>query len=218
MFGIQHLPWFVLAGILLNLAPGPDSLLVMTRSAVHGWRAGSAAALGICAGTFVHILAAALGISALLATSAVAFAVVKYLGALYLVYVGVRMLLGKSREAAATPEARAELQPMGQPWSYAQIFAQGFLTNVLNPKVALFFVDFVPQFIAPESPDKALAFVLLGVIFNTTGTLWCHILALLTSFAGRKLRVSARMADWLQRAIGAMFISFGVRLALAQRN
>jgi threonine/homoserine/homoserine lactone efflux protein len=214
MFGIQHLPWFVLAGILLNLAPGPDSLLVMTRSALHGWRAGSAAALGICAGTFVHIFAAALGLSALLATSAVAFAVVKYLGAIYLLYAGVRLLFGKSREAAAVPEARAHHQP----WSQAQIFAQGFLTNVLNPKVALFFVAFVPQFIAPDSADKALAFVLLGVIFNTTGTLWCHILALLTTFASRKLRASARVADWLQRAIGAMFISFGVRLALAQRN
>lgn len=218
MFGTQHLPWFVLAGILLNLAPGPDSLLVMTRSALHGWRAGSAAALGICAGTFVHILAAALGLSALLATSAVAFAIVKYLGAVYLLYVGVRMLFARSGAAAAVPETSPQLQAARQPWSYAQMFAQGFLTNVLNPKVALFFIAFVPQFIAPESPDKALAFVLLGVIFNTTGTLWCHILALLTTFASRKLRASARVADWLQRAIGAMFVSFGVRLALTQRN
>jgi RhtB (resistance to homoserine/threonine) family protein len=220
MFGIQHLPWFVLAGVLLNLAPGPDSLLVMTRSAMHGWRAGSAAALGICAGTFVHIFAAALGLSALLATSAVAFAVVKYLGAMYLLYIGIKMLFGKPTEdvmpAAAVPEAAPGQH--GHRWSYAHLFGQGFLTNVLNPKVALFFVAFVPQFIAPDSPDKALAFVLLGVIFNTTGTLWCHILALLTAFASARLRSSARLGEWLQRAIGAMFVSFGVRLALAQRN
>jgi RhtB (resistance to homoserine/threonine) family protein len=218
MFGIQHLPWFVLAGILLNLAPGPDSLLVMARSATHGWRAGSAAALGISAGTFVHILAAALGLSALLATSALAFAVVKYLGATYLLYVGIKMLFGKPSEAAVVPEACSAVGERRQRCSYAQIFSQGFLTNVLNPKVALFFVAFVPQFIAPDSPDKAVAFVLLGVIFNTTGTLWCHILALLTAFASAKLRASVRLARWLQRAIGAMFVSFGVRLAMAQRN
>jgi RhtB (resistance to homoserine/threonine) family protein len=216
MLGIQHLPWFVLAGVLLNLAPGPDSLLVMSRSAAHGWRAGSAAAMGICAGTFVHIFAAALGLSALLATSAVAFAVVKYLGAVYLLYIGIKMLFGKP-STPASPAGAATHQPQVR-WSHAQIFAQGFLTNVLNPKVALFFVAFVPQFIAADSPDKAAAFVLLGVIFNTTGTLWCHILALLTAFASARLRASARLAQWLQRAIGAMFISFGVRLALAQRN
>lgn len=217
MFGIQQLPWFVLAGILLNLAPGPDSLLVMTRSAVHGWRAGSAAALGICAGTCVHILAAALGLSALLATSALAFAVIKYLGAMYLLYIGIKLLFGKP-PAPVMPEARSTTGEPRAQWSYLQVFAQGFLTNVLNPKVALFFVAFVPQFIAPDAPDKAVAFVLLGVIFNTTGTLWCHILALLTAFASERLRASARLGQWLQRAIGAMFVSFGVRLALAQRN
>jgi RhtB (resistance to homoserine/threonine) family protein len=207
----------VLAGILLNLAPGPDSLLVMTRSALHGWRAGFAAALGICAGTCVHILAAALGLSALLATSALAFGVVKYLGAVYLLYIGIKLLFGKPN-APLAPEVRSAAGEPQAPWSYAQTFAQGFLTNVLNPKVALFFVAFVPQFIAPDAPDKAVAFVLLGVIFNTTGTLWCHMLALLTALASERLRVSARLAQWLQRAIGAMFVSFGVRLALAQRN
>jgi RhtB (resistance to homoserine/threonine) family protein len=217
MFGIQHLPWFVLAGILLNLAPGPDSLLVMTRSAVHGWRAGFAAALGICAGTCVHILAAALGLSALLAASALAFAVVKYLGAVYLLYIGVKMLFGKP-SVPVVPDARCAAGERRAQWSPAQIFVQGFLTNVLNPKVALFFIAFVPQFIAPDAPDKAVAFLLLGVIFNTTGTLWCHILALLTAFASERLRASARLGQWLQRAIGVVFVSFGVRLALAQRN
>jgi threonine/homoserine/homoserine lactone efflux protein len=217
MFGTQHLPWFVLAGILLNLAPGPDSLLVVTRSALHGWRAGSAAALGICAGTCVHILAAALGLSALLATSALAFTVVKYLGALYLLYIGIKMLLTKP-ELPAAPDARSAVSEPGTQWSYARVFAQGFLTNVLNPKVALFFVAFVPQFIAPEATDKAIAFVLLGMIFNTTGTLWCHVLALLTAFASQRLRPSTWLRQWLQRALGAMFVSFGVRLALSQRN
>jgi threonine/homoserine/homoserine lactone efflux protein len=213
MFGIQDLPWFVIAGVLLNLAPGPDSLLVMTCSARHGWRAGSAAAVGISAGTCMHILAAALGLSALLATSALAFAVVKYLGALYLLYIGLRILFGKP-DPAELPERFAYVAN----WSYARTFAQGFATNVLNPKVALFFLAFVPQFIAPLTPHKAIAFVLLGAIFNTTGTLWCHILALLTAFGREKLRASTALAHWLQRATGALFVSFGVRLALAQRT
>jgi RhtB (resistance to homoserine/threonine) family protein len=212
MFGIQDLPLFVSAGLLLNFAPGPDSLLVMTRSATQGWRAGSAAAFGICAGTFVHIFAAALGLSALLAASSVAFAVVKYLGAAYLLYVGLTMLFDKGRSPA--PAAAANTSRL----SYRRIFVQGFLTNVLNPKVALFFLAFMPQFIAPQSPDKAAAFVLLGVIFNTTGTLWCHILALSTAFASHQLRASERIARWLNRTIGAVFVGLGLRLALTQRN
>jgi RhtB (resistance to homoserine/threonine) family protein len=213
MLGIQDLPWFVLAGIALNLTPGPDSLLVMTCSAKHGWRAGSAAALGICAGTFVHILTAALGLSALLATSAIAFAAIKYVGAAYLVYVGLRMLFA---ESSVTPVPERAANQMD--WSYRRTFTQGFLTNVLNPKVALFFLAFMPQFIAPQASHKASAFLLLGVIFNTTGTLWCHVLAWFTAFARNKLRGSARLGHWLQRAIGAMFVTFGVRLALTQRS
>jgi len=212
MFGIQDLPLFVLAGLLLNFTPGPDSLLVITRSAAQGWRAGSAAACGICAGTFVHIFAAALGLSALLATSSLAFTVVKYLGVAYLLYVGLTMLFGRRSGSAQPANASASQLP------YRRIFLQGFLTNVLNPKVALFFLAFMPQFIAPQSPNKAAAFVLLGVIFNTTGTLWCHVLALTTAFASHKLRASERVAEWLTRAIGAVFFSFGIRLALSQRG
>jgi RhtB (resistance to homoserine/threonine) family protein len=212
MFGIQDLPLFVIAGLLLNITPGPDSLLVMTRSATQGWRAGSVAALGICAGTFVHIFAAALGLSALVTTSSVAFAVVKSLGVAYLMYVGLTMIFG--RRSAAAPPANVNVAHL----TYPRVFLQGFLTNVLNPKVALFFLAFMPQFIAPQSPDKAAAFVLLGVIFNTTGTLWCHVLALLTAFASHKLRASERVAEWSTRAIGAVFVWFGIRLALSQRG
>eukprot|EP01137_Pigoraptor_chileana_P011939 Opistho-2@63600 len=155
MFGIHDLTLFITAGLLLNIAPGPDSILIMARSATQGWRAGSAAALGIGAGTCVHVLAAALGLSALLATSAWAFTVVKWVGAAYLVYAGLSMLLARSKpdRGADATEAAAPA-----PLPYGKIFAQGFLTNVLNPKVALFFLAFVPQFIAPDAPDKALAF------------------------------------------------------------
>lgn len=208
MPGTHDLALFIVAGLLLNIAPGPDSLLIMTRSAAQGWRAGSAAALGIGAGTFVHVFAAALGLSAVLATSATAFAVVKYAGAAYLLYIGVMLLVGTRRQAPAG-EGGAPVPPM----PLGRIFFQGFLTNVLNPKVAVFFLAFVPQFIDADAPSKALAFIALGTVFNVNSMLWCHFLALSTALASRRVRVSARVGRWIERGIGAMFVSFGVKLA-----
>ncbi|MBI3524810.1 MAG: LysE family translocator [Betaproteobacteria bacterium] len=214
MFGTHDLALFIISGLLLNMAPGPDSLLIMARSAAQGWRAGSAAALGIGAGTFVHIFAAALGLSAILATSATAFTVVKYLGAAYLLYVGIGMLLSREKPG---PAAEA---PLATPpaLSYRRIFIQGFFTNVLNPKVAIFFLAFVPQFIAPQSPSKALAFIALGCIFNINGMLWCHFLAVSSAFASKRFQVGRKVANWLNRLIGAVFVSFGIKLALAERG
>jgi RhtB (resistance to homoserine/threonine) family protein len=219
MFGLQDLTLFILSGLLLNMAPGPDSVLIMTRSATQGWRAGSAAALGIAAGTCVHVLAAALGLSALLATSAWAFTLIKYLGAAYLIYLGLTLLLQRRAQpqtatTATTATANGNQSPT--PLSRRKIFTQGFLSNALNPKVALFFLAFVPQFIAPDAPNKALAFVVLGVIFNINSLLWCHVLALFTALASRRLRLSARLASGLNRGIGALFLAFGVKLALAR--
>lgn len=214
MFGTHDLALLIVSGLLLNMAPGPDSLLIMTRSAAQGWRAGSAAALGVGAGTFVHILAAALGLSAVLATSATAFALVKYLGAAYLLYVGLSLLLGQRKQSA---DAQAPLAA-APPLPYRKIFLQGFVTNVLNPKVAVFFLAFVPQFIAPDAPNKALAFIALGCLFNLNGMVWCHFLAVSTALASRRLRVNGAAARWLNRLIGALFVSFGIKLALADRS
>lgn len=216
LLGIHDLPLFIVSGLLLNIAPGPDSVLIMARSATQGWRAGSAAALGIGAGTCVHVLAAALGLSALLAASSWAFTLVKWVGAAYLVYIGLGLLLARQRGGGDKASAPA---PLAAPaaLSRRQIFAQGFLTNVLNPKVALFFLAFVPQFIAPDAPHKALAFIVLGAIFNFNGMLWCHLLAVSTALASRRLRVSATLLPWLNRAIGALFLSFGLKLALSER-
>ena len=214
MFGTHDLALFIVSGLLLNIAPGPDSLLIMTRSATQGWRAGSAAALGVGAGTFVHIFAAALGLSAVLATSATAFAIVKYAGAAYLLYVGLAMLRGRGpREAEGEPA-----RPAPPVLSYRKIFVQGFLTNALNPKVAVFFLAFVPQFIAAEAPDKALAFILLGCIFNVNSMLWCHFLAVSSALATRRIRVGRTLTLWVHRSIGALFVSFGLRLALSGRG
>ena len=211
MFGLQDLTLFILSGLLLNMAPGPDSVLIMTRSATQGWRAGSAAALGIAAGTCVHVLAAALGLSAILATSAWAFTLIKYLGSAYLIYLGLTLLLRhEAPTAGAAANTRATLL------SQRKIFTQGFLSNALNPKVALFFLAFVPQFIAPDAPNKALAFVVLGIIFNINSLLWCHALALFTALASQRLRLNARVTDRLNRGIGALFLAFGLKLALAR--
>ncbi len=221
MFGIHDLPLFIISGLLLNIMPGPDSLLIMTRSATQGWRAGSAATLGIGAGTMVHVLAAALGLSALLSTSAAAFTVVKWIGAAYIVYMGIGMLRAKLRDAdnagsaaAAAPRSAEASRPL----AWRKIFLQGFLTNVLNPKVALFFLAFVPQFIAADSTNKPLAFIILGAIFNFNGMLYCHGLALFTAFASTRLNIKPRVSLWLNRTMGGLFLALGVRLALSEQR
>ena len=210
MFGTHDLALFIASGLLLNIAPGPDSILIMARSARQGWRAGSAAALGIGAGTCIHVVAAALGLSALLTTSAMAFTAVKWIGAAYLVYLGLAMLLNRTTDKlkAGMPEAA--------PMAYSRIFIQGLLTNVLNPKVALFFLAFVPQFITPGAEHKALAFVFLGAIFNFNGMLWCHLLALFSAYASQRIAVPAQWINWLNRGIGALFLSFVIRLAITE--
>jgi threonine/homoserine/homoserine lactone efflux protein len=212
MFGIHDLSLFVVSGLLLNIMPGPDSLLIMTRSATQGWRAGSAAALGIGTGTFVHIFAAALGMSAILATSAAAFTVVKLLGAAYILYLAIGMLLSK-RGDGSTVQA-----PALAPLPLRRIYGQGILTNVLNPKVALFFLAFVPQFIDANAPHKALAFIVLGAVFNINGMLWCHALALFTAQARARLKLNPAVTQWLNRATGGLFVWLGVKLALAKQH
>jgi len=212
MFGIHDLSLFVVSGLLLNIMPGPDSLLIMTRSATQGWRAGSAAALGIGTGTFVHIFAAALGMSAILATSAAAFTVVKLLGAAYILYLAVGMLLSKRGDGSAVQA------PALAPLPLRRIYGQGILTNVLNPKVALFFLAFVPQFIDANAPHKALAFIVLGAIFNINGMLWCHALALFTAQARARLKLNPAVTQWLNRATGGLFVWLGVKLALAKQH
>jgi threonine/homoserine/homoserine lactone efflux protein len=211
MFGIHDLQWFILSGLLLNIMPGPDSLLIMTRSATQGWRAGCAAALGIGTGTFVHIFAAALGLSAVLATSSTAFMAVKLLGAAYILYMAVGLLRSRARSGSAAAPVLPALP-------YRKIFAQGFLTNVLNPKVAVFFLAFVPQFIDADAPNKALAFIVLGCIFNINGMLWCNSLALFTAQASARIKLHPAASLWLNRATGGLFVWLGIKLALARQH
>ncbi|WP_029527361.1 LysE family translocator [Polaromonas glacialis] len=215
--GIDHLALFVAAGIVLNLTPGPDVLYIVTNAMRSGARAGIVAALGITAGCFVHILAAAIGVSALMAASATAFTLLKWAGAAYLVFVGLRMLLARAsapgQSAAMNSVAACADGTSGK--ALKRVFFQGFWTNALNPKVALFFLAFVPQFIAPGVDNKPLAFLLLGLLFNFNA-LWVNIgwAGAAAWLAGRLTSVQQAMHG-LERAAGLMFVGFGLKLAFS---
>ncbi|MEO8024651.1 LysE family translocator [Polaromonas sp.] len=207
----QHLLLFIAAGWLLNLTPGPDVLYIVSNSLRSGARAGIVAGLGITAGCFVHIFAAAVGVSALLATSATAFTVLKWMGAAYLLWIGIKILFSRRPQTSTDLMAVAASQPQRP---LKAVFIGGFWTNVLNPKVAIFFLAFVPQFIAPDATSPALAFAMLGVLFNLNAipvnTGWALVAAWMT-----KRDAVQRGMHWLDRAAGLMFIAFGIKLALA---
>ena len=209
MLGIHDLWLFVAAGLLLNVTPGPDTAYIVGRSVQFGWRGGCAAALGIGAGCFVHVFAAAVGLSALLAASSTAFLAVKLIGAAYLLYVGAKMILSRSPNETADSTAKSVM-------SLRQVFWQGVLTNALNPKVALFFLAFLPQFVDADAPNKALAFVLLGTVFITTGTLWCLGVAAFAASAAGRVRRSGRAMLWINRLLGVVFVGLGIRVAMTQ--
>ncbi|MDA8457433.1 LysE family translocator [Acidovorax sp. GBBC 3334] len=216
----QHLLLFIAAGWLLNLTPGPDVFYIVTHALRSGARAGIVAGLGITAGCFVHVAAAALGVGALLATSATAFTVLKWVGAAYLLWMGVRMLRARPGGglAAVASAAGTGAQAGGAPATpLRQVFLGGFWTNVLNPKVAIFFLAFVPQFIAPGTDHKALAFVLLGTLFNLNAIPVNIGWALAAAWMARRVGLVQRRMHWLDRAAGAMFVGFGIKLALSER-
>lgn len=208
MLGTQNLLLFVVSGILLNLTPGQDTFYILGRSIAQGRRAGVLSVLGIVSGSLVHTFAAAFGLSAILATSAEAFSVVKVAGGVYLAYLGVTMLLHR-------PGKVGELANFARESNWG-IYRAGMLTNLLNPKVALFFMAFLPQFVAPSAGSKVLTFLFLGGLFMTTGTLWCLVLAWFGSAMSRRLRESASTGSILRRASGAVFVGLGVKLAVSK--
>jgi threonine/homoserine/homoserine lactone efflux protein len=215
MLGIHELWLFIISGLLLNVAPGPDTAYIVGRSVQLGWRGGAAAALGIATGCLVHVFAASIGLSALLVASSTAFTVVKWAGAAYLCFMGVTMLLSRAQAPAENSPAGSGATSPRQV-SLRQVFWQGALTDVLNPKVALFFLAFLPQFVAADSPHKAAAFLLLGLIFVSSGTLWCLGLAACAARAAGRLRQSGLALRWINRALGGLFVYLGVRVALLQ--
>jgi RhtB (resistance to homoserine/threonine) family protein len=213
MIGITHYPLFVAAVTLLILTPGPDTAYVIGRSVAQGRGAGVMSALGIAGGCVMHTLACAFGLTALLAASATAFMVVKFAGAMYLIYLGVRLLLTKA-DTQPTKDVAA-VRPA--PRSLQQLFTQGFLTNLLNPKVVLFFVSFFPQFVAADSPSKVLPFLALGGTFVVMGGIWSVFLAWMAGSVTERFAGKPSIKRWLDRVVGSAFLGLGLKLATSHR-
>ncbi len=206
MLGTHDFGLFLASGIMLNLVPGPDTLYIVGRSLAQGRRAGIVSALGISSGCLVHTTAAAFGLSAILAASAVAFGLVKWLGVAYLTYLGIQLLLPP---AAAAQDAHGEPERV----DLATIYRQGLITNLLNPKVAMFFLAFLPQFVLPERAASPVPFLFLGSVFIFTGTVWCVVLASLAGAASQFLRTRSNAPHVMRRLTGLLFLGLGLRLA-----
>jgi threonine/homoserine/homoserine lactone efflux protein len=207
-FGITDFGLFVTAVLLLNATPGPDTAYIVGRSVAQGRKAGLLSALGISAGCCVHALASALGLSAILAASATAFMLIKLAGGAYLIYLGVRMVFSKP--------VHAVVERVSDVRSHRTIFWQALVTNVLNPKVILFYLAFIPQFVRADAPNKMLAFFTLGAAFAVISMGWNSGTALLAGTLARRASGSPQVKRWLERVVGTTFVALGARLALAK--
>lgn len=210
MFGIINFETFLIAGLILNLTPGADTFYILGRSIAQGKKAGVLSALGISTGAVFHIIFATLGLSVILAKSAMAFEIVKYLGAAYLVFLGLKTIFKKA-------EGKFELKNENGTVNYKKIYFSGIMTNILNPKVALFFLAFLPQFIDPNYVQNSLPFLILGITFLLTGTIWCLILALFASKLSNRIRKNYKIKMWLDKITGGIFVALGIKLALMKK-
>ncbi|MEM6838969.1 MAG: LysE family translocator [Cyanobacteria bacterium P01_C01_bin.120] len=200
---------FLAAVAIITVTPGPDTFYVLGRSLEQGRLAGMVSAVGIFVGNLGHTTAAAVGLSAVLMTSAIAFNIVKYVGAAYLIYLGLQAILSRDRPHALPTAPRASL---------LKIFGQAVLTNLLNPKAALFFLAFIPQFIDPAAGPMALQTLLLGSIVAASSSLWLAAIGALVATAGQNLRRSPRVATIQKWLTGSLFVGLGLRLAIADSS
>lgn len=211
MTGIINFETFIIAGILLNLTPGNDTIFILSRSIAQGRQAGIMSVLGIATGSIIHTTFAAFGLSLIIAESIVAFTIVKYAGAVYLIYIGYKMLTDKS-------QLDTEINDTKKTINLNKIYRDAVITNVLNPKVALFFIAFLPQFINPEFKNTVLPFMLLGISFTITGTVWCFILANFASTISHKLKHHVKLSGYINKACGALLMGLGIKVALTGRK
>jgi threonine/homoserine/homoserine lactone efflux protein len=205
-FGIENYLGFLASAIVLNLTPGIDTIYILTRSISQGKSAGLVSVAGIMSGCVVHVLSAAFGLSIILSTSALVFSLIKWAGAGYLIYLGIRTIFSKqsSLDMLLMSNSSRDL---------FKIYKQGVLTNVLNPKVGLFFLSFLPQFINPHQTYGVMPFLILGATFLVTGTLWCLFLTLAAALMTDALRRHPKAGTLLQKLSGLIFIGFGLKLA-----
>ena len=207
MYGIENYLGFIIAGVILNLTPGADTLYILTRSITQGRRAGIYSVLGITTGGLIHTTLAAFGLSIILAKSAVAFNTIKYIGVAYLVYLGIKMIINRNN-LFDNKTQKIETTDL------FKIYRQGLLTNVLNPKVALFFLSLLPQFINPHYANGPIPFLILGVTFMTTGTIWCLILVYSASLITKTLRNNDSIGKIMQKISGFIFIGLGIKILI----
>ncbi len=209
MFGVENFLLFVSAGLLINITPGPDMLYVATRSTLQGRKAGVASALGISAGSLVHIAAAVLGLSAIFMYSAMAYTILKWVGAAYLVYLGIKVLISANQPLTQQDLKRADN------W---KIFRQAVTVNILNPKVAIFFLAFLPQFTNPETGSVTLQILFLGMVFNLGGTIVNLFVGLFFGSAGNWILghpLARRIQAWIT---GSVFVGLGINLAMSDQK
>ncbi len=211
MFGILNFWAFIVAGIILNITPGADTMYILGRSISQGKKSGIVSALGIASGALLHCLFATLGLSVLIAKSELAFSLIKYIGAAYLFYLGIMALLSK------TTGIQEPLNTFQNTKQYFRIYVSGILTNLLNPKISLFFLAFLPQFIDPNYDNNAISFLVLGLTFVTTGTLWCLFLAFFSAKFANNFRKHPKIQSVLNTSTGVLFVFLGIQLALTQK-
>jgi RhtB (resistance to homoserine/threonine) family protein len=211
MQGIHHFETFLITGILLNLTPGNDTIFILSKSIAQGRKAGIISVLGITTGSIIHTVFAAYGLSIIIAKSLFVFNLIKYAGAAYLFYLGYKMFKDKSDLSAGTIQKQKSI-------SYLKIYSDAIITNVLNPKVALFFIAFLPQFINPDANNTMLPFLLLGATFITTGTIWCLTLAIFASAIFAKFKSNSNLSRYFNKVCGFTLIALGIKVAFTGRK
>ena len=209
MFGIENFYFFLTVSILINLSPGPDMIYTAARSLSQGTRAGILSALGIFSGCMFHVTAATFGLSKIIEESVLLFSIIKYAGAAYLTYLGIQALLKSKRtktEIVSVPAIKNR-----------KIFFQGMLTNILNPKVAIFFLSFLPQFIDPHSSHVKEEIAFLGLWFDLQGTLVLVLVATVTGFFSQVLQKNATFWSWQNKITGLILLGLGVKMLLTRK-
>jgi len=208
-YSLAHWITFITAAALLNLSPGPDMAFVLGQTASHGRKGGFAAMFGVWVGSFLHVIMAVLGLSAIIATSALAFSLIKWVGVAYLIWIGLQAILSKS---GTTEVSTANLESR-----YWKIFTQGALVSAMNPKVAIFFLAFLPQFVVAGAGSVGAQLFLHGSLVILVAAFIEPPMVLISSRLTDYYRSNARFALWMQRTVGALFVGLGIRLAIIER-
>jgi len=211
MESISYWALFFSAALAINLSPGPDLIYILSKTIAGGRKVGIASSLGVCTGAMVHVFAAALGLSAILSTSASAFSAVKYAGAAYLIYLGIRAF----RSKGTTFDELDATNQKTTPW---QAFKQGALVDILNPKVAIFFMAFLPQFVRSELGHTSVQIIILGGLVILVAIIVESIIILVASQATDFFRKNRTFSIWLDRILGSVLVGLGLRLALIENH